>query len=123
MTETDMAVISDALRAEGDDPIVFVAEGKAGDLAGFIHVHSTTDYYRRRDHGHVANVVVAEAYEGQGLAKSLLAKAEEWTRSQGFDWHTISVFEENSRALELYEWFGFGRDITRLVKRLGQGTE
>jgi GNAT superfamily N-acetyltransferase len=118
MTATDIAVISRALQAEGSNPIVYVAEGEAGDLAGFIHLHSATDYYRRRDHGHVADVVVAEAYEGQGLATRLLAKAEEWARSQGFDWLTISVFEENGRAASLYDRLGFRRDIARLVKPL-----
>ena len=118
MTETDLEVISRALLAEGGNPIVYVAEGEAGDLAGFIHLHSATDYYRRRDHGHVADIVVAQAYEGQGLATALLAKAEEWARAQGFDWLTISVFEANGRAAGLYERLGFGRDIARLVKPL-----
>ena len=118
MTETDLEVISRALLAEGCNPIVYVAEGEAGDLAGFIHLHSATDYYRRRDHGHVADIVVAQAYEGQGLATALLAKAEEWARAQGFDWLTISVFEANGRAAGLYERLGFGRDIARLVKPL-----
>jgi len=118
MTETDLEVISRALQAEGSNPIVYVAEGKAGDLAGFIHLHSATDYYRRRDHGHVADIVVAEAYEGQGVATALLAQAEEWARGQGFDWLTISVFEANGRAARLYERLGFGRDIARLVKPL-----
>jgi ribosomal protein S18 acetylase RimI-like enzyme len=118
MTEIDIAVISGALQEEGSNPIVYVAEGEAGDLAGFIHLHSATDYYRRRDHGHVADVVVAEAYEGHGVATRLLAKAEECARSQGFDWLTISVFEENGRAASLYDRLGFRRDIARLVKPL-----
>jgi GNAT superfamily N-acetyltransferase len=118
MTETDIAVISGALQEEGSNPIIYVAEAETGDLAGFIHLHSATDYYRRRAHGHVADVVVAEAYEGHGVATRLLAKAEEWARSQGFDWLTISVFEENGRAASLYERLGFGRDIARLVKPL-----
>ncbi len=118
MTATDMEVISRALHAKGSNPILYVAEGEAGDLAGFIHLHSATDYYRRRDHGHVADMVVAEAYEGQGLATRLLAKAEEWARSQGFDWLTTSVFKQNSRAARLYERLGFGRDIARLIKPL-----
>jgi ribosomal protein S18 acetylase RimI-like enzyme len=118
MTQTDIEVISRAVQAEGSNPVVYVAQGEAGDLAGFIHLHSATDYYRRRDHGHVADIVVAEAYEGQGLATALLAKAEEWARGQGFDWLTISVFETNGRAAGLYERLGFGRDIARLVKPL-----
>ena len=52
------------------------------------------------------------------MAIALIAKAEEWARSQGLDWLTISVFEANGRAAGLYERLGFGRDIVRLVKPL-----
>ena len=58
-------------------------------IAGFIHVRSLEDYYRRRKHGHVADLVVAEGQEGQGIATALLAKAEEWSRAQGYDWMTL----------------------------------
>jgi GNAT superfamily N-acetyltransferase len=118
MTETDISVVSHALRSETNNPVVYVAEGNANDLAGFIHLHSVTDYYRRRDHGHVADIVVSKAYEGHGLAKRLLAKAEEWAIDQGFDWLTISVFNGNTRAAELYEMVGYRRDIARLLKPL-----
>ena len=117
MTATDLDVIAEALRSVGDDPAVFVAEVD-GDVAGFVHVRSLEDYYRRRCHGHVADLVVAPAFEGRGVATALLARAEEWSRAQGYDWMTIGVFEENVRAEGLYQKLGYRRDIIRLLKVL-----
>lgn len=117
MTATDLDVIAEALRSVGDDPAVFVAEVD-GDVAGFVHVRSLEDYYRRRCHGHVADLVVAPAFEGRGVATALLARAEEWSRAQGYDWMTIGVFEENARAERLYQKLGYRRDVIRLLKPL-----
>jgi GNAT superfamily N-acetyltransferase len=117
MTETDLSVIGDALSSRSGDPAIFVAE-VAGQVVGFVHVRSIDDYYRRRPHGHVADLVVAQSAEGLGIGKQLLAEAETWARLQSFDWLSIAVFEENVRALAMYEKVGYRKDITRLIKQL-----
>jgi GNAT superfamily N-acetyltransferase len=119
MTKTDRDVLVQALSHDGaSDPAVFVAELEDG-VIGFVHLHSHVDYYRRRPHGHVADLVVAEGSEGLGVATRLLLEAESWARALGYDWLTISVFEENARAAGLYEHHGFARDTRTLLKTLG----
>jgi len=117
MTPTDLHVIETALGSKGEDPAIYVAE-QNGILAGFIHLCSLEDYYRRRRHGHVADIVVAEGHEGRGIATALMAKAEEWSRAQGYDWLSLGVFEQNDRAERLYRKLGFRRDVIRLLKPL-----
>jgi ribosomal protein S18 acetylase RimI-like enzyme len=117
MTEADLSVIVNALTSSSDDPAIFVAEID-GQVVGFVHVRSMEDYYRRRPHGHVADLVVAQTAEGMGIGKRLLEQAELWARGQSFDWLSIAVFEENVRALALYEKVGYRKDITRLIKQL-----
>jgi GNAT superfamily N-acetyltransferase len=117
MTETDLDVIAEAIRSTAEDPSVFVADID-GVIAGFIHVRSLEDYYRRRKHGHVADIVVAESHEGRGIATALLERAEEWSRAQGYDWMTLGVFEQNERAERLYQKLGYRRDVIRLLKPL-----
>jgi GNAT superfamily N-acetyltransferase len=119
ITETDMAVITEALRvqSQGEDPAVFVAEID-GAILGMMHVRSAEDFHRRRAHGHVADLIVAEGHEGKGIATALLTRAEEWARTQGYDWLGIGVFEANVRAEKLYRKFGFRRDVIRLIKPL-----
>jgi hypothetical protein len=55
MGERDLGVIEDALSSTGNDPAVYVAE-RSGAVVGFIHLHSVEDYYRRRQHAHVADI-------------------------------------------------------------------
>ncbi|HEV2899962.1 MAG TPA: GNAT family N-acetyltransferase [Pseudaminobacter sp.] len=117
MTEADLSVIADALTSMSDDPAIFVAEID-GQVVGFVHVRSMEDYYRRHPHGHVADLVVARKAEGLGIGKRLLEQAEMWARGLSFDWLSIAVFEENVRALALYEKVGYRKDITRLIKQL-----
>jgi ribosomal protein S18 acetylase RimI-like enzyme len=112
-----MDVMAQAILSVADDPSVFVADVD-GTVAGFVHVRSLEDYYRRRKHGHVADLVVAASHEGQGIATALLNKAEEWSRAEGYDWMTIGVFEENERAERLYRKLGYRRDVIRLLKPL-----
>lgn len=117
MTATDLDVVAEALRSTVDDPSVFVADLE-GVIAGFVHVRSLEDYFRRRRHGHVADLVVAEGHEGRGIATALLEHAEAWSRAQGYDWMTLGVFEENIRAERLYRNLGYRRDVVRLLQPL-----
>jgi ribosomal protein S18 acetylase RimI-like enzyme len=117
MIETDLDVVAEAIQSTTEDPSVFVAEID-GTITGFIHVRSLEDYYRRRKHGHVADLVVAGSHEGQGIATALLERAEEWSRAKGYDWITLGVFEQNVRAEGLYRKFGYRRDVIRLLKPL-----
>jgi GNAT superfamily N-acetyltransferase len=73
MTATDVTVIGEALLSASKSPAVYVAK-LDGELAGFIHLHSVTDYYRRREHGHVADIVVSERAEGRGVASRFLRR-------------------------------------------------
>ncbi|WP_263260653.1 GNAT family N-acetyltransferase [Pseudomonas sp. RIT-PI-S] len=117
MVIVDKRRIAAALQAQGEDPKVMVAT-LGGEVAGFVHVHSLKDHYRDAPHGHVSDIVVAPAHEGHGVGRLLLDAARAWATEQGFQWLTISVFEDNRRAAEMYERAGFGRDVLRLVQPL-----
>ena len=118
MSATDRKVIGAALQSLSDDPIVLVAVLNDQTVAGFLHLHSVTDYYTERKNGHVADLVVAQAHEGGGIARRLLAAAEDWARAQRFDWLTISVFRDNRRAAQTYERMGYQPEIIRLLKTM-----
>jgi GNAT superfamily N-acetyltransferase len=111
-------VLSAALLSTVPDPIVLVVGASTDEIAGFIHLHSAIDYYTERPHGHVADIVVAAEYEGQGVARLLLAAAKDWARENNYEWLTISVFEQNLHAAQLYERVGFRREILRMIMPL-----
>jgi ribosomal protein S18 acetylase RimI-like enzyme len=118
MNLTDRKVMSAALASEADDPVVMIAVLKERTVVGFIHMHSVIDYYTERKNGHVADIVVDDAYQGQGIGRRLLQCAEAWARAQSYDWLTISVFPQNFRAVRTYEKNGFEPDIARFLKVL-----
>jgi GNAT superfamily N-acetyltransferase len=118
MTAIDTQVLSDRLLSQSPGTAIFIAEDTEGVALGFIHLQIGTDYYIREKHGHIADVVVARDAEGQGVGSALIAKGEEWARSQGHRWLTLSVFAQNLRAREIYKQHGYGEDIVKYVKEL-----
>ena len=118
MISTDLQVLGDQLTNQPPDTAFFVAEDESGNPLGFIHLQTGTDYYIHDKHGHIANVIVAPEGEGRGLGRMLIEKGEEWARSQGYGWLTLSVFAQNTRAREVYERLGYGEDIMKYVKKL-----
>ena len=118
MTATDTQVLSDRLLSQSPGTAIFIAEDTEGVALGFIHLQTETDYYIGEEHGHIADVVVAREADGQGVASVLIAKGEEWARSQKYRWLTLSVFAQNLRAREIYRRHGYGEDIMKYVKEL-----
>jgi len=117
MIEIDRERVLRSLRSTQDDPAVFVATC-GNRIAGFVHLHGLVDQYHIEPHGHIEDLVVAAEFEGRGVARLLLQAAERWAKERRFDWLTLSVFDQNSRARRIYEHAGFGRDILRMVKPL-----
>ncbi len=118
MTEIDTQVLRDRLHSQSSGTALFIAEDAEGVALGFIHLQTVTDYYMREKHGHIADLVVARAGEGQGVGSALIAKGEEWARSQRYRWLTLNVFAQNLRAREIYKQHGYGEDIIKYVKEL-----
>ena len=118
MLATDIQVLSDKLINRPVDTAIFIAEDNQGMALGFIHLQPGKDYYYHEAHGYVADLMVAPEGEGRGIGRALIEQGEEWARSQGFRWLTVSVFAQNLRAREVYQRLGYGEDIMKYVKEL-----
>jgi len=118
MTAIDVRVVSDKFTAMPDGTAMFVAEDDTGERLGYIHLEPGTDYYDPIEHGHVADLVVAAAGEGRGVARALMAEAEAWAKRRGYHSLSLTVFAQNERARALYERLGYGQDMMKYVKRL-----
>jgi ribosomal protein S18 acetylase RimI-like enzyme len=118
MTAIDTQVLSDGLLSQSPGTAIFIAEDAEGVALGFIHLQTGTDYYMREKHGHIADLVVARDGEGQGVGSALIAKGEEWARSQRYRCLTLNVFAQNLRAREIYKQHGYGEDVMKYVKDL-----
>ena len=108
--------ISQHLEDQPANSFLFVAEDADGERVGFIHLQKTQDFFTGRTNCHIADLAVAQAHEGRGAGKALLAHAETWAREHRCALLTLGVFPANERARGLYETSGFALDLLRLVK-------
>jgi len=106
-----------------DDPPgnshLYVAEGAHGEKLGFMRLQRTEDFFSGRRNAHIADLAVDPRHEGRGVARALLAHAEQWAREQRCQLLTLAVFPGNERARALYESTGYGIDLLRMAKRVG----
>lgn len=72
-----------------------------------------------RRHAYVTDLVVDEAWRGQGIGRLLLAEAEILARSQRIKRLVIGVLAGNAGAARLYRSCGFEPYAAALVKELG----
>ena len=69
--------------------------------------------------GWVYYLAVAEAYRRRGVARSLMAAAEEWLRERGVPALHLMVRAENTEALGFYDRLGYGTaEVVIRAKRL-----
>jgi GNAT superfamily N-acetyltransferase len=104
-----------------EDAVLLVAEHPEDGSLGFAYAVTQTDYFTREAHGHLGIIAVAEAGEGRGVGKALVAAVEAWAAGRGYRLLSLNVFDGNVRARALYEKDGFEVDMLRYVKELGKG--
>ena len=118
MTATDTKILEGEILNPPADGAIFIAENDQNIPLGFIQMNRGSDYYNKEPFAHITNIIIAPEAEGQGIARLLITKGEEWAREQGFGWVTLSVFAQNTHAREVYRHLGFGEDIIKCVKEI-----
>jgi ribosomal-protein-alanine N-acetyltransferase len=58
---------------------------------------------------HLLNITVAPEFQGQGWAVLMLDALSVWSRGRGAHWLWLEVRVSNSRALQVYERYGYRR--------------
>ena len=118
-TEIDHAnelSLQKAIHAPEPDSAIFIAETEDGRLAGFIHLQTQADYFNGEKHGYISDIAVDSSFEGQGIGRAMMAKAEEWAAQQGYGLLTLYVFAGNARAQQMYEKFGYQKEVIKFAK-------
>lgn len=101
------------------DERMLIAEAD-GRRLGVAHVVTAIDFFTRRPHAHLSVLAVAADAEGRGVGSALIDAAADWSRAQGFDRLTLSVFESNERARRVYARRGFEPELVKYVKWLDE---
>lgn len=95
---------------------VLVAEVD-GRVAGFVSLGTRTHFTGELD-AYVGELVVAEAHEGRGVGRSLVAAAEVWARERRLPRITLETGAANVRARRFYAALGFTEEDIRLTRTL-----
>lgn len=100
---------------------VFVAEVD-GHVAGMVYALTRTPaplpIMAPRRYAVVDTLAVAKAFRRRGLARALMAAAEQWAIAQGAQDIELQVYEFNQGAQELYRTLGYETVTRRMGKFL-----
>lgn len=116
----NLALLKKAMETPEPDSAIFIAEDETGKRAGFLHLKTQIDHFNGSKTVYISDVAVDSSFEGQGVGRVLLDKAEAWAREQGCSLLTLYVFSNNSRARKIYEKFGFAEEVIKYAKPLIQ---
>jgi GNAT superfamily N-acetyltransferase len=97
---------------------LWVAVEEDGEVLGIAYAEPAVDYFTQERHGHLGIIAVAEAAEGRGVGRELLATVERWAAEEGFRFLTLNVFATNARAIAVYQRAGYQPDTVRYLKEL-----
>lgn len=115
---TNHALLLKSIQKPEPDSVIFIAEDENATPAGFIHLQTQTDYFNGEKHGYISDLVVEKSFEGQGVGRLLIHKAEEWALQKDYRKLTLYVFSGNTHARNLYEKCGFEEEVIKYVKVL-----
>lgn len=93
-----MANFEDSLNSNYE---AWVLRDRSGDLLGYFLLMAVVD------EAHLLNVAVSAEKQGQGLGRFLLNQAVACARGLGMESVLLEVRPSNTRALEIYERYGF----------------
>ncbi len=111
------AFMTEALRRP--DTLTLVAEdGPGGPPLGFAALEPHPDDITGDGGGYLSLLAVTATAEGRGVARALMAAAEDVARQQGWRVLALDVFVTNTRGRRFYDSLGFGAETLRLVKPL-----
>ena len=68
--------------------------------------------------GIIDNLYVEEEYRRKGVAKNLIEELVKWFKEKNVDVMTVHVYPFNSKAIALYEKFGFEEYSLNMNRRL-----
>ncbi len=111
-----MAATFAAPALEGSSTLVALSGD--GRRLGYIHMRPGKDGVTEEPCGYVSLLALQKDAEGTGVARRLMAEAEDWARARGYRLLSLDVFADNRHAVDFYARGGFRSETLRMVKPL-----
>ncbi len=112
--------LEESVKSAGSDGQAGWVAEHDGSVIGFVSV-SAGDHWCGEKDAWIGELMVDERYERRGIARSLIAKAEEWGTQRGLTHIRLSTGAANHGARALYDRLGYGLNEVTLTKELPTG--
>ncbi len=109
--------IQETINNSSKEEELFIAEENKK-VIGFILLQTRKDFFTDESNGYISDIAVKKEYEGKGVGRLLLEKAEKWARGKGYQLLVLHTLIGNKRAQRIYEEFGFTKDNIQYAKKL-----
>ncbi len=108
----------DRFHYQAKKPDRIILAWRNGQRIGLVWITMSMPFRDEERKAWLMEVYVVPEARRQGLAKGLLARAEEWARIHGAEEIWLNVGSGNDKALGLYKSRGFGIETMHLCKKL-----
>jgi len=109
--------LADAVRGQGPEATVLLAEAADGTRLGFISLGVVNDVAGAA-RGHVRDLAVTAEARRTGVGSALMTAAEAWTRDRGLPALSLNVWSTNEPAQAFYRRLGYCAERVCMVKRI-----
>lgn len=109
--------VNESMKSAGTDAQAGWVAEHDGCIIGFVSV-SEEDHWCGEKDAWVGELIVDERFERNGVARSLLGKAEEWATQRGLGHIRLTTGAANLGARAFYERLGYGLNEVTLTREL-----
>jgi ribosomal protein S18 acetylase RimI-like enzyme len=110
--------IESSLASAHEDGHAMLVAVLDGCVAGLISLVESRHFTGEVD-AYVGELITAEAFEGRGVGRALMAAAQQWAAGRGLSRIILDTGAHNHRARHFYERFGFEEEQIRFSKAVG----
>jgi ribosomal protein S18 acetylase RimI-like enzyme len=113
--EDDKKMLEPIISSTDDDDIMYIAK-EDHIIKGFciITAKSKAPSYKNNKVGFIESMGVDKKYHKEGIGKTLINKAKEWTKEKELSKLELNVYTFNDNAVKFYENLGFEKFSQRM---------
>jgi len=82
--------------------------------SGYAKIKTSRHYLKDKSHAFLGFMYVSPEHRGKGINKLLIEKLIDWSKTQGMNSVSLTVFSENKSAIKSYKKAGFKKHLVEM---------
>lgn len=82
--------------------------------SGFADIRKAKDYYKHKTYAHLGFMYVSPEYRGKGINSKIMNALIAWSQEQGVNEIRLTVYPDNTSAIQAYEKVGFKAQLIEM---------